>query len=460
MTKKEGSILIVDDNEELLIAYEIFLSPHFKSIRTLGNPNALSSVLNESAFDVILLDMNFSAGINTGNEGFFWMKKILEMDQDASIILITAYGDVEQAIRAIREGASDFVLKSWDREKILSTILAAFQLRQSKREIRNLKSKQQHLIDHNNKEFDFHTGTTPLMVELLKTVGKVAPTDANILILGENGTGKEVLARDIHSKSLRSKEIFVGIDVGSISETVFESEIFGHMKGSFTDAVEDKPGRIEIASGGTLFLDEIGNLSLSLQAKLLSVIEKKELARVGSNQVIPVDVRLICATNSNLYQLCEEGRFREDLLYRINNMQLDLPPLRERPEDIPGLVNFFIDKFALKYAKPGLKVSKHAIHQLSKQMWKGNIRELRNVVEKAVLLGEGPVLKPEDFVINPVHGNRATDFQEFNLEKNEKMIIRKALKTFGNNKKLTARELGINRTTLYNKMRKHGFESL
>jgi two-component system response regulator HydG len=460
MSKKDGAVLIVDDNEELLIAYEIFLSPHFQTIRTISNPNAIPAALSDSAFDVILLDMNFSAGINTGNEGFFWMKKILEMDQDASIILITAYGDVEQAIRAIRDGASDFVLKSWDREKILSTILAAYQIRRSKREIRNLKSKQQHLIDHSNRDFDFCQGSTPLMVELLNTVGKVAPTDANILILGENGTGKEVLARDIHAKSMRSSEIFVGIDVGSISETVFESELFGHMKGSFTDAVEDKPGRIEIASGGTLFLDEIGNLPLSLQAKLLSVIEKKELTRVGSNQVIPVDVRLICATNSNLYQLCEEGLFREDLLYRVNNIQLDLPPLRERPEDIPQLVDFFIDKFAIKYAKPGLKVSKHAIHQLSKQMWKGNIRELRNVVEKAVLLTEGSLLKPEDFVINTGFRGRATDLQEFNLEENEKVIIRKALKAFGNNKKLTARELGINRTTLYNKMRKHGFESL
>ena len=460
MSKKEGSVLIVDDNEELLIAYEIFLSPHFKTIKTLTNPNAIPAAVNASAFDVILLDMNFSAGINTGNEGFFWMNKILEIDPDASIILITAYGDVEQAIRAIREGASDFVLKSWDREKILSTILAAYQLRRSKLEIRNLKSKQQHLIDHSNRAFDFCQGSTRKMLDLLNTVEKVAPTDANILILGENGTGKEVLARDIHGKSVRCGEIFVGIDVGSIAENVFESELFGHMKGSFTDAVEDKPGRIEIASGGTLFLDEIGNLPLSLQTKLLSVIEKKELCRVGSNQVIPVDVRLICATNANLYQLCEEGRFREDLLYRINNIQLELPPLRERPEDIPQLVHFFTDKFAAKYGKPGLKVSKHAIHQLSKYMWKGNIRELRNLVEKAVLLSENQLLKPADFVINTGFRDRPTDLQEFRLEENEKMIILRALKTFGNNKKLTARELGINRTTLYNKMRKHGFESL
>ncbi len=459
MSKKEGAVLIVDDNEELLIAYEIFLAPHFRTIKTLSNPNAISSAMISATYDVILLDMNYSAGINTGNEGFYWMNRILEMDPDASIILITAFGDVEQAIRAIREGASDFVLKSWDREKILSTILAAYQLRCSKLEIRNLKSKQQHLLKHSNRDFDFCKGKNQLMQDLLRTVEKVAPTEANILILGENGTGKEVLAREIHSKSMRSSEIFVSIDVGSIAENVFESELFGHMKGSFTDAVEDKPGRIEIASGGTLFLDEIGNLPLSLQAKLLSVIEKKEVTRVGSNQVIPVDIRLICATNANLYQLCEEGRFREDLLYRINNLQLELPPLRERPEDIPQLVTFFLEKFSDKYHRPGLQVSRHAMHLLSKYSWNGNIRELRNVVEKAVLLSEGPLLKPADFVSTSGSGNKQTELQEFNLEENEKMLIMKALKAFGNNKKLTARELGINRTTLYNKLRKHGIES-
>jgi len=459
MSKKEGAVLIVDDNEELLIAYEIFLAPHFQTIKTLSNPNTISSAMSSATYDVILLDMNYSAGINSGNEGFYWLNRILEMDSDASIILITAFGDVEQAIRAIREGASDFVLKSWDREKILSTILGAYQLRCSKLEIRNLKSKQQHLIDHSNLDYDFCKGKNQLMQDLLRTVEKVAPTDANILILGENGTGKEVLAREIHAKSMRSREIFVSIDVGSIAENVFESELFGHMKGSFTDAVEDKPGRIEIASGGTLFLDEIGNLPLSLQTKLLSVIEKKEVTRVGSTQVKPVDVRLICATNANLYQQCEEGHFREDLLYRINNIQMELPPLRERPEDIPQLVTFFLKKFADKYHKPGLQVSKHAMHLLSKYSWNGNIRELRNVVEKAVLLGEGPLLKPSDFVSNSGSAKKQIELQEFNLKENEKMLIMKALKAFGNNKKLTARELGINRTTLYNKLRKHGIES-
>lgn len=458
MSRKEGSILIVDDNEELLIAYEVFLAPHFQTIKTLGNPNSIPSLLQESEYDVILLDMNFSAGINSGNEGFFWMNKILDIDQDASIILITAYGDVEQAIRAIREGASDFVLKSWDKEKILSTILAAYQLRRSRLEIRNLRSKQQHLIENENRDFDFCLVSSEKMADVLNTARKVAPTDANILILGENGTGKEVLARDIHSQSLRRGEIFVTIDLGAISENIFESELFGYVKGAFTDAATDKPGRIEIASGGTLFLDEIGNLSLSLQAKLLSVIENKELTRVGSIQLVPVDVRLICATNANLYQLCEEGKFREDLLYRINNIQLNLPPLRERPGDIPQLVGFFTEKFSIKYNKPDLKVSKLALHQLSKHSWKGNIRELRNLVEKAVLLSESQILTPADFVANSGFQDINTEIPDYNLGENEKILIVKALKRYGNNKKLTAQMLGINRATLYNKMRKHGIE--
>jgi DNA-binding NtrC family response regulator len=457
MSDKEGRILIVDDNEELLVAYEIFLAPYFKTIITLSSPESLLSEMAKREYDVVLLDMNYAAGINTGNEGFYWMDRILELDPDASIILITAYGDVEQAIRAIREGASDFILKSWDKEKILSTILAAYQLRCSKREISQLKSRQRQLIDNVNRDFDFCHGTNPRMKELLKTVDKVAPTEANILVLGENGTGKEVLAREIHARSARKQEIFMGIDVGAIAESVFESELFGHVKGAFTDAVEDKPGRLELASGGTLFLDEIGNLSLSLQSKLLSVIERREVNRVGATQAIPVDVRLICATNANLYRYCEEGRFREDLLYRINSIQLEMPPLRERKEDIPYLVEFFLNKLKLKYKRPDLKVNKLAMHQLSRLPWKGNIRELRNVVEKAVLLAEGNVLGPGDFELNA--GNMDPySMPGYSLEEHEKHLIVKALKAFSNNKKLTARELGINRTTLYNKMRKHGIE--
>jgi len=457
MKKPEGRVLIVDDNEELLIAYDIFLSPHFSSIRTLSNPNSLPSVLNETEFDVILLDMNFSAGIQTGNEGFYWMKRILEFDRDASIILLTAYGDIELAIRAIREGATDFILKSWDREKILSTILTAWQLRRSRKQIRNLQRKQQHLLERENLNFDFFPARSASMKDLLRTAGKVAPTDAGILILGENGTGKEVLAREIHRMSLRRSEIFVSIDLGALTETLFESELFGYEKGAFTGAESDKEGRIEVASGGTLFLDEIGNLPLSLQSKLLSVIEKREVVRVGSRHPVPVDIRLICATNANLYQLCEEGRFREDLLYRINSIQLELPPLRERREDIPLLIRYYLDKFAAQYNKQGLKISNLAVMQLVKYPWRGNIRELRNLMEKAVLLSDENTLRPADF--SPYPGTaRVLEKENLNLEKNEKGLITRALEKNRFNKKRAAEELGVNRTTLYNKIRKYGIE--
>jgi two-component system response regulator HydG len=457
MKKRKGRVLIVDDNEELLIAYEMFLSPHFESIRTLNNPNAITSLLKEAEFDVILLDMNFSAGIQSGNEGFYWMNRILEIDGDASIILLTAYGDIELAIRAIREGATDFILKSWDKEKILSTILTAWQLRQSRKEIRTLKSRQQHLLERENQNYDFSPVHSDRMKDLLRTVGKVAPTDASILILGENGTGKEVLAREIHRLSLRSSEIFVSIDLGTITESLFESELFGHVKGAFTGADSDRQGRIEVASGGTLFLDEIGNLPVPLQAKLLSVIEKREVTRVGSHRSLPVDIRLICATNANPYELCEEGRFREDLLYRINSIQLHLPPLRERQEDIPSLIQHYLGKYSAKYNKPGLKVSSLAIRQLQKYPWRGNIRELRNLMEKAVLLSDNLTLRPADFSPYTGTGWKGEE-EQLNLENNEKRLIVKALERNGFNKKLAAEVLGINRTTLYNKIRKYGIE--
>jgi len=457
MEKRDSRILIVDDNKELLLGYEIFLSQHFNAIKTVSNPNLIPSLLKESVYDVILLDMNFSAGAHTGNEGFYWMKRILESDRDASIIFITAYGDIELAVRAIREGATDFVMKTWDKEKILSTIIAAWQLRRSRSEIRNLKSKQLHLMERENLQFDFCMSQSIAMKDLMKTVEKVAPTEANILILGENGTGKELLAREIHRQSMRSREIFVSIDLGTITETLFESELFGHVKGAYTGADADKQGRIEIASGGTLFLDEIGNLPLPLQAKLLTVIEKREVVKVGSSQTVPVDIRLICATNSNLYQLCEEGRFREDLLYRINSIQLNVPPLRERQEDIPILAEYFVEKFAERHHKPGIKISKMALRQISKYYWKGNIRELRNMIERAVLLSEDTLLKPADF--SPYSGGPGTHREDdLNLELNERKLIEKALGKNGNNKRLTAKALGINRTTLYNKIRKYGIE--
>ncbi|UCG28156.1 MAG: sigma-54-dependent Fis family transcriptional regulator, partial [Bacteroidales bacterium] len=358
MQKTTGKILIVDDNEELLIALRMILSPHFGEIKTEKNPNLILSLIERESFDIILLDMNFKAGINTGNEGIFWMNKILEIDPDSTIVFITAYGDIELAVKSIKEGAADFIQKSWDQEKILSTIMAAYNLRQSKLEILRLKTKQSHLKEKIDRDYEFCTGESQIMQDLSRIIEKVAPTDANILIMGESGTGKEVIAREIHKLSARSDEIFVNVDLGSLSETLFESELFGYVKGAFTDAKEDKPGRFEIASGGTLFLDEIGNLTLPLQSKLLTAIQNRQVIRLGSNSPVPVDIRLICATNKPLFEMAEKGQFREDLIYRINTVQIEIPPLRDRPEDIPQLANFFLRNFREKYHKNDLVIGK------------------------------------------------------------------------------------------------------
>jgi len=454
MGNKKGRILIVDDNEELLIALRLFLSPHFAEIVTEKNPNLISSLIPNN-FDIILLDMNFKAGINTGNEGFYWMKEIIKFDPSAIIVFITAYSDVELAVKAIKEGATDFIQKSWDENKILSTVLSAYKLRQSKLEISNLKAKHQHLSQNIQNEFALIKGEAPKMQALYNTIDKVARTKANILLLGENGSGKEVFAREIHRLSDRKDEIFVSVDLGSISETLFESELFGHKKGAFTDAKQDRMGRFEVASGGTLFLDEIGNLSLPLQAKLLAVIQNEEIVKLGSNQALPIDIRLICATNKNLYKMVEEGEFREDLLYRINTIQIEIPSLRERIEDIPILSNYFLDMYKTKYNKPQLKIGNSALERLKKHPWNGNIRELRHSVEKAVIMAEEKVLKASDFFFDTKQSIKQGKLDDFNLAENEKQIIQKAIAKYDGNLSLTAKMLGINRSTLYEKMKKY-----
>lgn len=459
MTKPEGKILIIDDNEELLVAFRLSLAAYFSEIKTVSNPAQIPSLIEKETFDVILLDMNFTAGVNTGNEGFYWMNRIIETDSDAAIVFITAYGNIELAVKAIKEGATDFIQKSWDKDKILSTILSAYQIRKSKIQIKALKSKQRHLVEKENMEHNFCPSQSDSMKEVMRTVSKVAQTEANILLLGESGTGKEVIAREIHRKSTRKDEIFVSVDLGSISENLFESELFGNVRGAFTDAKSDRAGRIEIASGGTLFLDEIGNLPLSLQSKLLTAIQRKEIVRVGSNKPIAIDIRIICATNSPIYQLAEEGHFREDLLYRINTIQIELPPLRDRQEDIPLLADFFLEKYSGKYGKGKMGLSQLAVNKLQKHFWKGNIREFMNTIEKAVILSEAPILKPGDFILSGIAQEKIKDSEEFDLDKVEKEIIVKALKRFGNITH-TARKLGVNRTTLYNKMKRYGIESI
>lgn len=448
-------LLIIDDNEELLTALRLFLKPYYSSITVIKTPNRIAEFMSKDVYDVILLDMNFSAGVATGNEGLYWLKRILETDPQAIVVMITAYGDIELAVKAIKEGAADFIHKSWDEDKILSTLLAASQLRQSKMEIKKLKSKQEHLMETTAPGFSLCECKSPAMLRVMEMVDKVARTDANILILGENGTGKEVLAREIHNRSLRNKEILVSVDLGALSGSLFESEIFGYAKGAFTDAKQDKPGRIEIASGGTLFLDEIGNLPVELQPKLLSVLQNKETSRLGTVQKIKVDFRLISATNMPLAEMVKERSFREDLLYRINTVQIEIPPLRKRSGDIELLANYFLNKFAEKYNKQSAKFTPGAIEKLLQHQWPGNIRELQHEIEKALILADSQNITEKDILIN-TSSSRIKEYSTFNLVDNEKELIKSALATFDGNMSLTAQKLGINRSTLYEKIKKYG----
>jgi two-component system response regulator HydG len=457
MNDEKGKLLIVDDNEELLLALRMFLSQHFSTIEILRNPNQIPAKLESEDFDLILLDMNFSAGQTSGNEGIYWMNRILEQDPEAGIVFITAYGDVELAVRAMHEGALDFIEKSWNDSKILSTILSAKRLRKSRLEVKKLKEKQKHFSDHIYHDYHLVSPESASMKKILETVDKVAGTDANVLILGENGTGKEVIAREIHYRSERSGEVFISVDLGSLPENLFESELFGHVAGAFTDAKQNRTGRFEIANGGTLYLDEIGNLPMNLQSKILSAIQNHEITRIGSSRPEHINIRLICATNKPLYEMVEMGQFREDLLYRINTIQIDIPPLRERIEDIPPLAAFFAGGFSAKYRDSQMKISRSAMEKLKKHNWFGNIRELQHTIEKAVILAESNILTPADIVFytkSPVR----EEPESFNLEENERRIISLALSRCRGNVSLTAKKLGINRSTLYDKMKKYGLQ--
>ena len=397
----KGTLLIVDDNKSVISALEMMLQYEVQKLISISSPKRIHEVLAQNEIDIVLLDMNFQAGINSGNEGLFWMKEILKHDNNISVVMITAYGDVELAVRALREGAIDFILKPWDNKKLLATINAAWKLRSSRKEALLLKNDNQFLKKEIKRgEEKIVLGASPTMINVMNIVRKVAATDANVLITGENGTGKELVAREIHNQSKRSNELMVSVDMGSITETLFESEMFGHIKGAFTDAKDDRSGKFEIAQKGTLFLDEIGNLSLQSQAKLLSALQNRYIVRVGSNRQIPVDIRLICATNCVLPSRVSEGLFREDLLYRINTIQIEVPPLRDRVDDIPVLAYHFIRSYCEKYSKPGKKISTQALEKLSTYPWPGNIRELQHSIEKAVILSDSLVLGPSDFSFN------------------------------------------------------------
>jgi DNA-binding NtrC family response regulator len=451
----KGNILIVDDNKNVLSALEILLSAEYDRVYCLSTPNLLISELRKNPYHLVLLDMNFSAGVNTGNEGIFWLQQIREQHPDLSVVMITAYGDVELAVKALKAGATDFILKPWENVKLLATVRSAIQLSLSKGEVKDLRLKEKELKKVMNQDEKYIVGSSPELMQVLKIVRKVAKTNTNVLITGENGTGKELIAREIHRLSDRSDEMMVSVDMGAVSETLFESELFGHVKGAFTDARENRAGKFEVANKGTLFLDEIGNLSFHLQAKLLAALENREITRIGSNQPIPIDIRLICATNKDLPALVAKGLFREDLLYRINTIQIEVPPLRERGDDILALADFFLKKYAWKYDKPTLKFNHQAQEKLLKYSWPGNIRELEHSIEKAVILSENNVLKADDFFLKPLGGAKQEE-DTLKLEEMEKRFILRALEKNPGNVSAAADQLGITRQTLYNKMKKFG----
>jgi DNA-binding NtrC family response regulator len=449
-----GNILIVDDNRAIRDSLQMLLQTEFDEVDVLPDPKSLLSTLEKKKYDILLLDMNFRTGINTGNEGLFWLKEVQKHAPDLCIILITAYGDVELAVKAVKEGAFDFVLKPWDNNKLLTTMFAAMKYRDSARknsELKNDKEILQRTLERQKKSM---IGESKAIREVINLIAKVAPTQANVLIQGENGSGKELVARDIHEKSTRRKEVFVSVDLGAMSESLFESELFGHVKGAFTDAKTNRKGKIEDANKGTLFLDEIGNLSLSMQAKLLTVLQNKKLSPLGTNKEVHVDFRLVCATNKNLFEMVRNGEFREDLLYRINTITVEVPPLREREGDILLLAEYFLNKFSLKYGKGKVVISKENADIISKWNWPGNVRELEHCMEKAIILSDN-----NELYINPgtnvLYKEKTESVQVQTIEEMEEKLIIAALEESKGNLSHAAKSLGITRPTLYNKMKKY-----
>lgn len=452
---KLGKILIVDDNEDVLFALNLLLEPYTEKIKVATTPDRIEYFMTTFHPDLILLDMNFSRDAISGQEGFESLKQILQIDPQAIVIFMTAYADTDKAVRAIKAGATDFIPKPWEKDKLLATLTSGMRLRQSQQEVSILKEQVEVLSGQNTSENDI-IGESSDMQEVFTTINKLSNTDANILILGENGTGKDVIARLIYRCSPRYGKPFVTIDLGSIPEQLFESELFGFEKGAFTDAKKSKAGRMEVATNGTLFLDEIGNLSLPMQSKLLTAIEKRQISRLGSTQTVPIDVRLICATNADIRQMVEDGNSRQDLLYRINTIEIHIPPLRERGNDIILLADHFLDRYTRKYKKKIHGLTREAKNKLLKYAWPGNVRELQHTIERAVILGDGSMLKPENFLFHTTSKQKKEEEVILNLEQLERQAIEKALRISNGNISRAAEYLGITRFALYRKLEKLG----
>lgn len=457
--RKSGKILIVDDNEDLLKAAKMFLKRHILQVDIEKNPESIPSLIGNEQYDVILLDMNFTKDVSSGHEGFLWLERILDLDPTAVVVLITAYGDVQMAVKAIKEGATDFVLKPWENEKLLATLYSAMRLHASRLEVQNLRDRQQMIIADADNKFHDIIGRSPAMMKVFSTIERVAVTDANVLILGENGTGKEMIARSLYRHSKRADEVFTTVDMGALSETLFESELFGHVKGAFTDAREERAGKFEVADKGTLFLDEIGNLSLPLQAKLLSALQNRKVTRVGSNKEKAIDIRLISATNLPINEMVQNKEFRQDLLYRINTIEIHLPALRDRIEDVPELAEHFLQFYASKYNKNVTLISEAAMKRMMKYEWPGNVRELQHTIERAVIMSDGHMLNPNDFFFKNTELGSDDDhvqLDDYHLEEVEKILIRKVLKKYDGNITKAANELGLTRSSLYRRLEKYG----
>ncbi|MBT28835.1 MAG: sigma-54-dependent Fis family transcriptional regulator [Thalassobius sp.] len=455
MEKIDGNILIIDDDPDVLHTAKIIFKRRFKLVKTEEDPKLIPVLLESYKFDVILLDMNYTNGAKSGAEGLKWLKQVHEISPLSSVVVITAYADINLAVQAMKVGAVDFAVKPWDNEKLLATVMSAYKLSQSQKEVSDLRKKQRafHQTIASNRNM---IGESPAFKKVLETVEKVADTDASVLILGENGTGKELVAHALHQLSARHGEAFVKVDLGAIPASLFESELFGHNKGAFTDARTDREGRFEIADKGTLFLDEIANLSLPLQAKLLSVLQNREIFRVGSSTAIPIDVRLICATNVSLEDLHTENKFRQDLLYRLNTVEIMIPPLRERKEDIPLLINHFFEIHKNKYRKPELEINQAAMKRLMNYNWPGNIRELQHAIERAVIMADTDQLQISDFILKENQGKGKDDSSNLNMEEVEKKALITSIQKHHGNLSKVANELGLSRPTIYRKMKKYG----